>query len=141
MTALVGGTGNLPPPPLPPFAASENQNHAQIHFHVAQFEGEYRASLTDHSCSPLAWLRRLGVLGLPPGSPPGSLGAPSLLLAHGLWCSASDLALLDPMRHFLIACPGSHMRYAFPARWGDWLRAGLTVTVLVLYINALCVSL
>ena len=51
-----------------------------------------------------------------------------LLLVHGLWCSKADLVLLDPASHFLIACPGSHMRYAFPARWADWHAAGLTVT-------------
>jgi len=86
-----------------------------LHAHVAQSAGEARRSLDEYGCSPIAWLRREGLL-------PEGLRQ---LLVHALLVSQEDLGQLDPVSHVLGANPYSQMQFGYPAPVREWMEAGL----------------
>lgn len=90
-----------------------------IHAHVAQSIEEYQRAIERHGCSPVEWLERLGVLDAGAG----------MLLVHGLYLSASDLARLRPTRNVLGYCPFSQIQFGFPAAVEGWSKAGIPFVV------------
>jgi len=86
-----------------------------VHAHLAQSVEEYERAQERHGCSPVAWLKRLGVLDLAPGA----------VFAHLLYASSDDLQLLTPERHRPVFCPYSQLVFGFPAPMLKWEMQGL----------------
>lgn len=90
--------------------AAADEHDLPIHVHLAQSHHEYARAHERHGCSPLQWLRSIGVLDAPR----------RLLLVHGIFLSREDLALLSPERHTLAFCPYSQVQFCFPADVARW---------------------
>jgi cytosine/adenosine deaminase-related metal-dependent hydrolase len=90
-----------------------------VHAHLAQSPEEVRRSWSEHGCSPLARLRRLGVLS----------SGPPVLLAHGLYVSEADLAPLSGEDAVLAYCPAAQAQFDFPASADAWRAAGGSVAL------------
>jgi cytosine/adenosine deaminase-related metal-dependent hydrolase len=85
-----------------------------MHFHLSQSVEEFERARARHSCSPTAWLSRLGVLDAPV----------SAVLAHAIFTGRDDLETLDAARHCLVWCPRSAAFFGFAARPGVWEELG-----------------
>ncbi len=83
-----------------------------LHAHLAQSIEEYQRARERHGCSPTEWLERIGALSVPS------------LFAHGIYCSFSDLELLNKRDQALVHCPYSALVFGFPARLDAWHVAG-----------------
>lgn len=86
-----------------------------VHSHCAQSLEELARRHDEDGCSPVQWLKRLGVLDK----------APATLLVHMLYASDPDLKMLDAERHVLGLCPYSQLQFGFPAPLDRWEKLGL----------------
>jgi len=86
-----------------------------IHAHCAQSLEELERRWAEDGCSPVGWLKRIGIID----------EAARLLLVHMLYASEPDLGSLDPQRHFLGMCPYSQLQFGFPAPLLHWDSFGL----------------
>jgi 5-methylthioadenosine/S-adenosylhomocysteine deaminase len=100
-------------------ATLAQDHHLPVHAHVAQSVEEFDRSMESYGETPLARLRRLGLLG----------GDHNFLLVHGLYVNQEDLNQLDPLRHVLGYCPYSQLQFAFPAPVQAWRSAGVKVAL------------
>jgi 5-methylthioadenosine/S-adenosylhomocysteine deaminase len=85
-----------------------------LHAHLAQSPEEVRRVKSRHALSPVAWLKRLGILD----------EAPATVLAHVIYASRQELEMLADPRHLLAWCPLSALVFGFPARVGVWDAVG-----------------
>jgi 5-methylthioadenosine/S-adenosylhomocysteine deaminase len=90
-----------------------------VHMHVAQSLEEVERVREREGTTPIGLLDELGMLA----------EAPSLVLAHALFATASELALLDPSRHTLVLCPFSQLSFGFLAPAHQWSERGLSWVV------------
>ena len=86
-----------------------------LHAHLAQSLEETQAARERADTTPTGWLHAEGLL----------QAAPRNLLAHCLFLSRADLALLDAQRDHPVFCPYSQLLFAFPARPDRWEARGL----------------
>lgn len=90
-----------------------------VHMHVAQSLEEVERVREREGTTPIGLLDELGVLAEPP----------SLVLAHALFATANELAMLDPSRHTLVLCPFSQLSFGFLAPAHNWSERGLSWVV------------
>ncbi len=89
-----------------------------VHMHVAQSFEEVDTIFAREKATPLEYVARSG-----------ALDGTRALLAHGVFASRSDLALLDASRHRFAVCPFSQVQFAFPSPVEELSRAGLSFVV------------
>lgn len=89
-----------------------------VHMHVAQSVEEVETVRAREGATPFEYLVRTG-----------ALSGPRALLAHGVFASRADLALLDARRHLFAVCPFSQVQFAFPTPVEELGRAGLSFVV------------
>lgn len=90
-----------------------------VHLHVAQSEEEVERALEAGFRSPIDRLVR-----------EASLERFSRVwMAHGIYASPADLALLEPSRDTLVHCPMSQSQFAFPAPVRLWNSEGFPVVL------------
>ncbi len=85
-----------------------------LHLHAAQSFEEVASLQAREGCGPIEYLVRSG-----------ALDVPRALLAHAVFASRAELALLDPARHFVAVCPFSQVQFAFPSPVEELVRAGV----------------
>jgi 5-methylthioadenosine/S-adenosylhomocysteine deaminase len=84
--------------------------------HVSETRDEQKTSDERHKMTPTAYLDSLGFFG------------PQTLIAHGVWLSDEDIAILAKRKVGVSHNPESNMKLASgTARVGKWLAAGLAV--------------
>lgn len=86
-----------------------------IHCHVAQSPEEFQRIHANFGCTPVDYLRRLGVIE----------AKAEKLFVHMIYVSQRDLSFCQSDSVRLIACPQSQMIFHFPAAFTDWWTHGL----------------
>jgi 5-methylthioadenosine/S-adenosylhomocysteine deaminase len=86
-----------------------------VHLHAAQSFEEVASLAAREGLGPIEYLARSG-----------ALDVERVLLAHGVFASRRELALLDPERHWFAVCPFSQVQFAFPSPVEELVRAGLS---------------
>eukprot|EP00747_Dinoflagellata_sp_TGD_P050292 gnl/TRDRNA2_/TRDRNA2_146672_c0_seq1.p1 gnl/TRDRNA2_/TRDRNA2_146672_c0~~gnl/TRDRNA2_/TRDRNA2_146672_c0_seq1.p1 ORF type:complete len:510 (+),score=91.42 gnl/TRDRNA2_/TRDRNA2_146672_c0_seq1:24-1532(+) len=101
-------------------AVAKDLGGLPIHAHCGQRIQELEAvHARSGGLTPIALLDSLGVL---------SSGLP-MMLVHGQYSTAADVARLDREKHVLCMCPRSHMLFAFPTPVPRWLAAGIRLAL------------
>lgn len=81
-----------------------------IHCHVAQSPEEFQRIQSNFGCTPVDYLRRLGVID----------AKTEKLFVHMIYTGQKDLSFCKSDSVRLIACPHSQMIFHFPAAYLDW---------------------
>jgi cytosine/adenosine deaminase-related metal-dependent hydrolase len=95
------------------------ERNLPVHLHVAQSLDELTRVRAREGTTPLKMLERVNLL----------RDAPSAVLAHALFADDSDLALLDPERHLLVACPFAQLQFGFISPIREWAERNLAWSV------------
>jgi 5-methylthioadenosine/S-adenosylhomocysteine deaminase len=89
-----------------------------VHLHASQSFEEVQSLAAREGMAPIEYLARSG-----------ALDVERALLAHGVFASRAELALLDPTRHFFAVCPFSQVQFAFPTPVEELVHAGFSWVV------------
>ena len=91
------------------------KNALPIHCHVAQSPEEFQRIQTNFGCTPVDYLRRLGVID----------AKTEKLFVHMIYVGHKDLQFCKSDSVRLVACPHSQMIFHFPAAFLDWWTSGV----------------
>jgi 5-methylthioadenosine/S-adenosylhomocysteine deaminase len=112
-------TDTVSPALMRRIAEEAERRNLPVHLHVAQSVEELERVREREGTTPMGYLKRTGLLER----------APSVVMAHNLFSSAGDLAMLDSSKHTLVHCPSSQLEFGFPGPAHLWSAAGASWVV------------
>lgn len=95
------------------------ENHLPVHLHLAETEDEVRNSVKQFGCTPVRYLRKLGIL------------SPRLIIAHGLYVDEEEIGMLAGNGVKVVHNPASNMKLGSGERFKfvEMRKAGIDVAI------------